>query len=325
MKNWAPTIGQKVCQGLWCSLLVLLNHKNGHGQTPTIKPPANCQSLTALGDDQDNRIPAPASRRISILPDTSLGAKVDSNRRSGVSPNSSDLFGYLLKKENHLLDVMKVNDLLQRPQVLLELGCGDGEAARRIALKNPGMGVIATDIFDWSHHQPGGPCYGKTALIWRNRRLPSQVNAPANLVVLRAEVDLLRYLPMRSIDTIFTINPEPGIGKYFLNLLQKESLILKIKASAMQIVILPYSREFGIMACGGCSFEHEPDWSRGLGFIMDSGLLFRKGAPVQWGVNLSSLSAYSGNSTQSDIYVHGVLADAPASPPTGQDNSHRRQ
>ncbi len=200
---------------------------------------------------------------------------------------------------------MKLNDLLRMPQVLLEVGCGNAGVALQIALKNPGIGVIATDLYDWSHQQSDGSSYRQIARSWREHQLPAQIDSPANLVILRAEADLLRCLPLRAIDTIFLINPEPGVGKSFLVLLQEESLSFRIKQGPMQIVILPYSREMGVAACGGCSFEHDPDWSRGLGFIMGSGLLFRRGAPIQWGVNLSHISAYTGKSTQRDIYVCG--------------------
>ena len=61
----------------------------------------------------------------------------------------------------------------------------------------------------------------------------------------------------------------------------------------------------GLMACGGCGFEHDPDWSRGLGFLMESGLQFKRGVSIQWGVDLSRISEYTRNSTQRDIYIYG--------------------
>ncbi|MEE4112914.1 MAG: hypothetical protein V2I40_08885, partial [Desulfobacteraceae bacterium] len=64
--------------------------------------------------------------------------------------DASDRLRYLLCRENSTPDIRKLNSLLRMPQVLLEIGCGDGEAARQIALKNPGIGVIATDLYDWS-------------------------------------------------------------------------------------------------------------------------------------------------------------------------------
>jgi len=95
------------------------------------------------------------------------------------------------------------------------------------------------------------------------------------------------------------------VGQAFVRLLQEEAIASKLKPGPNQIVILPYSRELGVMASGGFSFEHDPDWSRGLGYILGSGLSFRRGLPVQWGVDLLQVSAYTGNSTQRDIFIYG--------------------
>jgi hypothetical protein len=226
--------------------------------------------------------------------------------------SSSEQGEYLRERENCEQDIDKLISILKRPQVLMEVGCGNAEAARQIAFKNPNIGVIATDLYDWSHPKYSSSGYGKTAREWRAGRLPAQMNPLSNLVILRAETDLLHCFPIQAIDTIILINPEPLVGKAILALLQGESLSLRMKHGPKQIVILPYSRELGIMACGGCEFEHVPDWSRGLGFIMDSGLRFKRGASIQWSVDLSRVSAYTGNSTQRDIYIYGKQPIRPA-------------
>lgn len=218
---------------------------------------------------------------------------------------SSDQLEYLRERENGEQDINKLIEILKMPQVLMEIGCGNAEAARQIAFRNPGIGVIATDLYDWSHPQYSRSGYGQIAREWRAGQLGAQMNPLANLVILRAETDLLQCFATQAIDTIILINPEPLVGKAILALLQGESLSLRMKHGPMQIVILPYSRELGLMACGGCGFEHDPDWSRGLGFIMGSGLRFKRGASIQWGVDLSRISAYTGNSTQRDIYIYG--------------------
>jgi hypothetical protein len=247
--------------------------------------------------------------RLSTLPgEITQPATTD----GGLRPVSGDAAGwrrYLHDRENDILDIDQLDDLLGMPEVLLEIGCGNAEAARLIAFRNPHLGVIAIDLYDWRQPQTSKYSYGQVAREWRARCLPSQINPPANLVVLRAETELLPYLPMRSIDTVFLINPEPRVGKLILALLQHEPFASRIKPGPARIVVLPYSREMGLMACGGCGFEHDPDWSRGLGFIMGSGLRFRRGAPVQWGVDLPRVSAYTGNSTQRDVYICGDLAD----------------
>jgi hypothetical protein len=227
----------------------------------------------------------------------------------------SEQWGYLRARENREQDIDKLVGILKMPQVLMEVGCGNAEAARQIALTNPDIGVIATDPYDWSHPNYSGSGYGQIAREWRAGQLPAQMNPLSNLVILRAETDLLQYFPNQAIDTIILINPEPLVGKAILKLLQGESLFLRVKQGPNQIVVLPYSRELGLMTCGGCEFEHDPDWSRGLGFIMESGLRFKRGASIQWGVDLSRISAYTGNSTQRDIYIYGSQPMCPASLP----------
>ena len=169
------------------------------------------------------------------------------------------------------------------------------------------MGIIGTDLYDCGGDSANGSYYGKIARLWCARQLPAQQDAPPNLVFLRTEADLLRCLPEAALDSILLINPEPLVGQAFVQLLQEEGIAAKIKPGPNQIVILPYSRELGLMASGGFSFEHDPDWSRGLGYIMGSGLAFRKGLPVQWGVDLLRVSAYTGNSTQRDIFIYGDI------------------
>lgn len=255
------------------------------------------------GKDHSTSLPLP--RNILARSKAFLRSSAVNDHGHLTRSDASDRLRYLLCRQNSTPDIRKMNALLRMPQVLLEIGCGDAEASRQIALKNPGIGVIATDLYDWSHQPSSGSGYGKIAQAWRERQLSAQTDSPANLVILRAEADLLRCLPVGAIDTILMVNPEPRVGKFFLDLLQGESLGVRIKQGPNQIVILPYSREIGVTACGGCSFEHDADWSRGLGFILGSGLGFRRGASVYWGVDLSRISAYTGNSTQRDIYVCG--------------------
>ncbi len=219
--------------------------------------------------------------------------------------SSSEQWEYLRERENCEQDINKLIGILKMPQVLMEVGCGNAEAARQIAFKNPNIGVIASDLYDWSHPHYSSSGYGQIACEWRAGKLPAQMNPLSNLVILRAETDLLQCFPIQAIDTIILINPEPLVGKSILAFLQVESISLRMKHGPKQIVILPYSRELGLMACGGCEFEHDPDWSRGLGFIMDSGLRFKQGASNQWSVDLSRVSAYTANSTQRDIYIYG--------------------
>lgn len=302
LEKWIFTIGQKTYRCVKFSFQAVVNRNNNHGTIAL--HPGSADAPQSSDNDQHHRIPPIKFRKTSILSDSILSPTVADGRRSRASPESARR-NYLLGRENSADDIAKLNAILLMSQVLLEIGCGNAEAALQIALKNPGIGVIATDLYGGSHQQPNGSGYGRVAQVWRKRQLPAQIDAPANLVILKAETDLLLCMPDRAIDTILLINPEPRAGETILGLLKGDFLSLRIKQGPLQIVILPYSRELGLMACGGCSFEHDPDWSRGLGFIMGSGLRFRRGAAIQWGVDLSRISAYTGNSTQQEIYICG--------------------
>lgn len=204
--------------------------------------------------------------------------------------------------------IMEVLNVLSMETVIVEIGCGSAEVAWQIAVKNPGIGVIATDIYQLPCSTEPYSDYGKVARIWRNRMLRAQIFKPANLAIIRTEADILPLLPRHSIDTLMMINPEPRVGKSFLDYIsENERFENIIKPGPLQIVVKPFSRVTG-MADGCClEFEHGSDGSRGLGFLMESRFAFRKGNRVQWFVDLNSASAYSRRSTQQDVYVHGCF------------------
>lgn len=306
MGKWIATVSRTAWRRIGYPFQALARRRNRRG-TILYLPDSKGAPLSCNAP-QKHRSPSPAPENAFLLAKVNWRSRLVNDHGHTHRSDASDRLRYLLCRENSTPDIRKLNNLLRMPQVLLEIGCGDGQAALQIALKNPGIGVIATDLYDWSHQSANGSGYGKIARAWRARQLSTQTDAPPNLVVLRAEADFLRYLPVGAVDTILMINPEPRVGKSFLDLLRGESLNLRIKQSPNQIVILPYSRELGVAACGGFSFEHDRDWSRGLGFILGSGLGFRRSASVYWGVDLSRISAYTGNSTQRDIYVCGQPA-----------------
>jgi hypothetical protein len=101
------------------------------------------------------------------------------------------------------------------------------------------------------------------------------------------------------------VNPEPLVGRALLDLLADPAVYAKIKPGHSQIVIVPFSREMGVVACGGYEFDHVEDWSKGLGFIKSSAFEFRRADKVQWGVDLRGSSPYSKNSTQAGVYLYG--------------------
>ena len=299
MKNWVSALGRKA----WPWVRVVL----GYPKASSSRCAPRHDTLQPIRSHCHPQDPACCRSIITVPPDLCPRPVAVCDRDDRHNPDPSELFRYLSRRGNAIDDISKVNAVLRMPRVLLEIGCGSGEAARLIALANPDMGVIATDLYDCGGDPANGSYYGKIARLWCARQLPAQQDVPPNLVFLRAEAELLRCLPDAVLDSILLINPEPLVGQAFIRLLQEEGIAAKIKPGPRQIIILPYSRELGIMASGGFSFEHDPDWSRGLGYIMGSDLPFRRGLPVQWGVDLLRVSAYTGNSTQRDIFIYGDI------------------
>lgn len=222
-----------------------------------------------------------------------------------VATGPGALEAYLAQQENFPEDIKKCRDILALPQLIVEIGCGTADIARQVALQNPDIGVLATDLFDWRGPCSCGSGYRRVALAWREKRLSTQQACPENLVVLRATIEILDHLAPDSIDAVVLINPEPVVGAAILTNLAAPAIYRKLKPGVGRIVVLPFSREMGIMACGGLEFDHSPDFSRGLGFLKLSALAFHKGGRRYWNVDLA-VSRYTPNSTQSDVYVHNV-------------------
>jgi len=228
----------------------------------------------------------------------------DAFRSPAADAGVTSMAAYLALMCNTAEDVEKYRRIRALPRQIVEIGCGTGNMASEIALKNPDIGVVATDRFDC-----GGPCscgsgYRRVALAWQERRLEAQRHGPENLAVLRAEIDILAYLPPRSVDTVMMINPEPSVGAVVINALAAPPLYEKLKPGG-SVLVVPFSREMGVMTCGGLEFDHGPDWSRGLGFLFSSPLAFHPGPPRHWGVDFTA-SGYSRNSTQRGVYIHHV-------------------
>jgi hypothetical protein len=212
---------------------------------------------------------------------------------------------YLTDQGNSAPDIAKCHRILQYPHIILEIGCGSCEVAMQIAARNPHSGIIATDLYECPTLPDPGSHYHRVAHAWKERYLAPQQQPLDNLVILKAEIEILRHLPEQTVDSVLIINPEPKIGKILLGAILAGALHARIKPGARQIVILPYCREMGVYACGGCEFDHDQDWSLGLGFLMASGFEFRKSDRIQWGVDLYRTSPYWRNSTQTDVYVCG--------------------
>jgi hypothetical protein len=212
---------------------------------------------------------------------------------------------YLFGQGNPPAEIARLPQVMNKDRVILEIGCGSCEVAWQIALMNPDIGVVATDLYPWETPAEEGSFYQKVAAAWRAGSLPVQQDTPPNLVILRAESEILRLLPEAAIDTLLLINPEPLMGKAFIDFLVGNDLLGKIRPGRKQIVIIPYCREMGVMACGGNEFQHADDWSRGLDYVMDGRLRFKRGDRLQWGVDLHRTSPYSRNSTQAGVFICG--------------------
>ena len=215
------------------------------------------------------------------------------------------LNAYLLALDNIHDDICKLKKILEMPRIIFEIGCGSGEVAYEIALKNPHMGVIATDKYDWSVPDKSGSHYQKVALAWKEKQLKIQEYLPANMVVLRAEADIIRFFPDQCIDSVLLLNPEPKVCEAFLKFIREKSWHDKIKPGPDQILVVPFSREMGVSACSGfeCSYTEERPGE--LSFLNAHHFRFRRGEKHHWGLNLTRASAYSRNSTKNDVYICG--------------------
>ena len=167
--------------------------------------------------------------------------------RPALQPSDAgDLVSYLEKQGNCPETIARFNTILKMSTVILELGCGNTEISWQIAMKNPDIGIIATDIYR-------SPCltgsvsgYARASRSWTNGLLKAQVLAPDNLAVLRADADIIRFLPTESIDTILLINPEPAMGRAFLKFLTGNSVSGAVRPGSRQLVIKPFSKKMGI-------------------------------------------------------------------------------
>ncbi|MFO8085194.1 MAG: hypothetical protein R6U27_12850 [Desulfobacterales bacterium] len=215
------------------------------------------------------------------------------------------LNAYLFSQENVPEAISKLKATFEMDHIIFEIGCGSGEAAWEIAKKNPHTGVIAIDKYDWTVPIKEGSHYQKTALAWRKKCLKVQQHTPENLVVLRAGFEIIRYFPDHSIDSILMLNPEPKVCEAFLKAIDENRWLQKLKPGSEQILVVPFSREMGITACGGFECDYSENRPGNLDFLFAGPFQFRRGEKTHWGLDLSRASAYSRNSTRNDVYIYG--------------------
>lgn len=272
-----------------------------------IKKIENLNNLSALSDNPPSKYSVSVTCRHYLGYDLHfpLMHPQTLNRQTEDDRTHLRLTTYLNEQQNLPEDIDNLHRILAMQHVILEIGCGACETALEIARKNPDWGVIATDKYAWDVSAAESSHYQKLAQEWKSIRLKVQQTVPANMIILRAEAEILNFIPDQRIDSVLMVNPEPLVGQAFLDLLSEHLFYAKIKHGNRQIVIVPFSREMGVATCGGYEFEHAEDWSMGLGFIMASRFKFKKVDRVQWDVDLRGSSTYSKNSTQTNVYLYG--------------------
>ncbi|MCX5714520.1 MAG: class I SAM-dependent methyltransferase, partial [Candidatus Omnitrophica bacterium] len=147
-------------------------------------------------------------------------------------------------KPVHVQARKKTQEIISRAarggkQVILEFGCGPARTAYALAQANPGTGIIATDVF-----RPRKPNllvydpYAKYTQGWESGELPAQTEPllSDNLAVVRAEADILRYVPDNCLDYILLVNPAFQALKELFAL--REELVRKLKTGG-KIIIKP--------------------------------------------------------------------------------------
>lgn len=262
-------------------------------------------SLVAGGGIDALRSPPPgADEAPNVWSNASLQGQQALRRQP--AQRFADLQAYLCARGNSDGEIARCLQLLGKPQLILEIGCGNGQIARSIALRNPDAGVLATDIYADS----AGPAshYGRVARDWEMGRLEAQQMPLPNLVLVRAEGDVLDRLPDQCIDSALLIHPEPKVAAEFFAGIRRRGLGSRFRPGGKSLIVKPFSREMGMMTCGGFEFDHAEDWSRGLGFLIESPFVFQSDRPVQWGVDLGRASRYSKNSTQDGVFVCSDLS-----------------
>jgi hypothetical protein len=115
-------------------------------------------------------------------------------------------------------------------QILVELCGGDTEVAHAIAEKNKDMGVLTVDLYDINDEE-----YGSTAKKFESKELKAQKQPLENLVALRADQNIFKYLPDDYIDNVLLVALS-DLDKILKTPGVKES----IKSFTGKIIVKPY-------------------------------------------------------------------------------------
>lgn len=150
------------------------------------------------------------------------------------------LEAYLQSNRNDALQIYTARNLLRqsaqegRP-VLLEIGAGNTEVAVQIARQNPGMNVIATDIWQ-TDPTDSLKEYVADAVAFEEGTLPAQTEGLPNLAAVRAQADLIGHLPDGSLDYILLVNPSRGAIYELIVMVREFNLADKLRPGG-QIIL----------------------------------------------------------------------------------------
>ena len=128
--------------------------------------------------------------------------------------DAHSLEAYLQFNRNDVINLFDARNLLKKTDdsgrpTLLELGSGDTRVALAIAQRNPGMDVIATDVWQ-TDPKDSLRQYVVDARAFEDGLLPAQTTPLSNLAAVRAQADLIGHLPDGSLDYILLVNPSRG-------------------------------------------------------------------------------------------------------------------
>ncbi|MDP8264788.1 MAG: hypothetical protein P9M12_04840 [Candidatus Aceula lacicola] len=175
-------------------------------------------------------------------------SEIEAARDKGWIFSRDKLEYVLLSFDNTKEEIGKVYNLVNESKkngkkLLLEFGGGDAEAVRAIAELNQKKDIVSITTDQYAIDKERAPrLYLDNAEEFEKRRLPAQTQGLENLVVARAEADILLYLPDNSLDYILLVNPNSIAVESLVAVIKNFDVMKKFKKGA-KIIIKTSSRE----------------------------------------------------------------------------------
>jgi len=199
----------------------------------------------------------------------------------GASCSMEELKKYLGDMRNSSEAISKVIEILklysgEGKQILLELCGGKAAAAYAIAKNNKDkIGVISIDLYDVNHG-----LYGMWARDFEAGKLNAQKYPLDNLVLLRGDQAIFKFLPTNCIDYVFLVAPS------FLQRILTSPGIKEIIKPGGKVIVKPYQH-----------FQHLYGYSVKVPEkIMYEGYLFQNTySASMFGVDIDDISNYRSN------------------------------